>query len=324
MNSQILTGVIAALGLMANFAFVGAAGAQDGHSAHAEGHGHQHADFASDRLHVRVDGEAGPDVRDIILIPGLSSSPEVWQGTVDHLLSENGGAGWRIHRVHIQGFAGAPVQGNAQGSVAAPVAEESARYIAENNLDKPVVVGHSMGGTIGLMLAARHPEAVGRLMVVDMMPFVGAMFGQPGVNPTADSVRPVVQGLMSQSRAASEADYRARAAATVSGMIKTEAKRAGPLEDAAASDRVVAQNAYEELLLTDLRPELPRITAPTEVLYVAFEFPGMTPQMTDGIYQASFAGLPNVELKRIDDSAHFIMLDQPATFYADLDAFLAE
>ncbi len=318
MNSQILTGVIAALGLIANFAFVGASAAQDGHAHHA-GHGHQHADFASDRLHVRVDGQAGPGVRDIILIPGLSSSPEVWQGTVDHL-----GAGWRVHRIHVQGFAGAPVGGNSEGPVAAPAAEEIARYIAENNLDKPVVVGHSMGGTIGMMLAARHPEAVGRLMVIDMIPFMGSMFAQPGVNPTVESVRPMVEGLMGQSRAASDADYRARAAATVSSMIKTEAQRAGPLRETASSDRAVSQNAYEELLLTDLRPELGRITVPTEVLYVAFEFPGMTPQMTDGIYRASYANLPGVELKRIDDSAHFIMLDQPATFHADLDAFLAE
>ena len=314
-----MTGVIAALGLMANFALVGASSAQDGHAAHAAGHGHHHADFQSTRMHVRVDGEAGPGVRDIILIPGLSSSPEVWQGTVDHL-----GAGWRVHRIHIQGFAGAPVEGNAEGPVAAPVAEEIARYIAENNLEKPAVVGHSMGGAIGMMLAARHPEAVGKLMVVDMIPFMGSMFAQPGVNPTVESVRPMVEGLMSQSRAASDADYRARAAATVSSMIKTEAQRAGPLQETASSDRAVSQNAYEELLLTDLRPELGHITVPTEVLYVAFEFPGMTPQMTDGIYRASYANLPGVELKRIDDSAHFIMLDQPATFYADLDAFLAE
>ncbi|MFC5344934.1 alpha/beta fold hydrolase [Brevundimonas staleyi] len=326
MDSQILTGLVAALGLLANFAGVGEASAdemmesmrQDGHAQHAD-HGHHHADFASDRLHVRVDGEAGPGVRDIILIPGLSSSPEIWQGTVDHL-----GAGWRVHRIHIQGFAGAPVEGNAEGPVAAPVAEEIARYIAENNLDKPAVVGHSMGGTIGLMLAARHPDAVGKLMVVDMVPFMGAMLAQPGAEPTAESVAPAVRAMTAQSRAASDADYRTRAAAMVTGMIRTESKRAGPLEDTATSNRATSQNAYEELLSTDLRPELARITAPTEVLYVAFDYPGMTPAMTDGIYRMSFAGLPGVELKRIDNSAHFIMLDQPATFYADLDAFLAE
>ncbi|MNT00595.1 hypothetical protein D3C72_1350320 [compost metagenome] len=50
----------------------------------------------------------------------------------------------------------------------------------------------------------------------------------------------------------------------------------------------------------------------------------MTDAITDAIYQMSFATLPGATLKRIDDSAHFIMLDQPQAFYGDLDAFLAK
>ena len=288
--------------------------AQDGHGAPAAGHDHHHAAFASDRLHVRVDG-AG---RDIILIPGLSSSPEVWQGTVDHL-----GAGWRVHRVHIQGFAGAPAKGNADGPVAAPVAEEIARYIAENNLNKPVVVGHSMGGTIGMMLAARHPEAVGKLMVVDMVPFMGAMFAQPGTEPTVASVTPMADMIHQGMANSPRAQYQAQADAQIAGMINTEALRAGPLQDSRTSDQKVSAAAFRELILTDLRPELGRITAPTTVLYVKFNDPRMTAEMADGIYRASFAALPGASLKRIDDAAHFLFLDQPATFYGELDAFLS-
>jgi pimeloyl-ACP methyl ester carboxylesterase len=84
----------------------------------------------------------------------------------------------------------------------------------------------------------------------------------------------------------------------------------------------VSSNAYRELMLTDLRDELPRIKAPVKVLYVAFDFPGMTPEATDAIYRMSFATLGEAELKRIDDSAHFIMLDQPERFAAEVDAFL--
>ncbi|MDB5421379.1 MAG: Alpha/beta hydrolase, partial [Brevundimonas sp.] len=232
------------------------------------------------------------------------------------------GAGWRIHRIHIQGFAGAPVEGNGEGPVAAPVAEEIARYITENKLDHPVVVGHSMGGTIGLMLAARHPDLVGKLMVVDMVPFMGAMFGPPGT--TAESVAPVAEQVYQSMATAAPADYQARAAASITGMINTEAKRAGPLHDGATSDQQVSSSAFRDLINTDLRPDLSRITAPTEVVYVKFNDARMTPEITDMIYQASFATLPGVTLKRIDDSAHFVFLDQPAAFNAELDAFLAK
>lgn len=280
---------------------------------------HRHADFESNRMHVRVDGEAGPGVRDIILIPGLSSSPKVWQGTIDHL-----GSGWRVHSIHIQGFAGAPVEGNAEGPVAAPVAEEIARYIAEQGLEKPAVVGHSMGGTIGMMLAARHPDAVGKLMVVDMIPFMGAMFAQPGTNPTAAAVTPIADMIHAQMLNSPEEAYRAQAAQTVAAMVRDEAAEPMILADTATSDRTVSSNAYRELIVTDLRPELANITAPTEVVYVAFEAPGMTPEISDAIYSMSFATLPGVQLKRIDNAAHFVFIDQPQAFFAQLDAFLAQ
>jgi len=314
MNTHLLTGLLAALGLLANLAGVGEARAQD--DPVAGRHGHRHADFRSDRLHVRVDGQ-GPDV---ILIPGLSSSPEIWRETVDHL------DGWRVHRIHVQGFAGAPVEGAAQAGeaptpIAAPVAEEIARYIREQGLDKPAVVGHSMGGTIGLMLAARHPDLVGRLMVVDMIPFMGAMFAPPGA--TAESVAPVADQIWAAQANAPRDAYIAQATASITGMINTESRREAALEDMRRSDQKVSAAAFRELVATDLRPELANITAPTEVLYVRFNDARMTPEMTDAIYQAAYAGLPGVRLKRIDDSAHFIMFDQPQVFQAELDAFLS-
>ena len=287
----------------------------DSHQAHASAdHGHQHAAFESGRFHVRIDGPEAP-IGDIILIPGLSSSPEVWDGLTNALKDR-----YRIHRLHVQGFAGAPAEANATGPVAAPVAEDLARYISEQRLNKPVVIGHSMGGTIAMMLAARHPDSVGKLMVVDMVPFMGAMFGAPGA--TAESVTPTADQIYAGMTTGPEDAYRQQSIAAITGMINTEALRAGPLADAAASDRAVSASAFRELIVTDLRPEIGRITAPTEVLYVKFNDPRMTDQITDAIYTASFANLPGATLKRIDDSAHFIMLDQPEQFLSEVNAFI--
>ena len=311
-----LTALLAAA-VLTSPAFAAPAAAQDGHAAHAQaGHGHRHADFESGRFHVRIDGPERPQ-GDVILIPGLSSSPEVWDGLTEQLKGR-----YRVHRIHVQGFAGAPAEANATGPVAAPVAEDLARYIAEQGLNKPSVIGHSMGGTIGMMLAARHPDSVGRLMVVDMVPFMGAMFAQPGVNPTAEAVSPIADQIYAGMTSGPLEGFQAQAAATVAGMINTEAARAGPLEDTTTSDRQVSASAFRELIVTDLRPELAKITAPTTVLYVKFNDPRMTPEITDGVYRASFAGMPGATLKRIDDSAHFIMLDQPAVFAAEVNAFL--
>ena len=278
------------------------------------GHGHAHAAFESGRFHVRVDGPEHP-VGDLILIPGLSSSPHAFD-----LLTEELKGRYRVHRIHVQGFAGASPKDNATGPVAAPVAEDLARYIAEQGLNRPAVIGHSMGGTIGMMLAARHPDSVGRLMVVDMIPFMGAMFGAPGA--TAESVAPMADQIYTAMSATPREQYQAQADAQIAAMINTESLRAGPLEDSRKSDQQVSSSAYRELIVTDLRPELGRITAPTTVLYVRFNDPRMTNDMVDGIYRASYATLPGAILTRIDDSAHFIMLDQPARFAAEVNAFL--
>jgi pimeloyl-ACP methyl ester carboxylesterase len=307
--------LILAAGLSA-FAAPALAQSHGDHQAHgqAAGHGHQHADFQSGRFHVRVDGPEHP-IGDVILIPGLTSSPEIWQGLTDQLKGR-----YRVHRVHIQGFAGAPAMDNASGPVAAPAAEDLARYIAEQGLNKPVVIGHSMGGTIGMMLAARHPDSVGKLMVVDMVPFMGAIFGPVGA--TVEQVTPIADQIYAGMANGSREAYDAQAVAAINGMINTESLRAGPIEDMKTSDQKVAAASFRELIVTDLRPELSRITAPTEVLYIRFNDPRMTIDMVDGIYQAAFSTLPGVKLKRIDDSAHFIMLDQPAVFAAEVNAFL--
>ena len=270
-------------------------------------------DFASDRIGVSVEG-SGPDV---ILIPGLSSRPAIWDTTAAHLAGR-----YRVHRVWVSGFAGRPAGANATGdSVSQPVAEEIARYIREQNLERPAVIGHSMGGWIGMVLAARHPESVGRLMVVDMMPFMGAMFGPPGTTP--EQVRPVADQILAGIRTAAPDARRAMAEQTLAGMIRTESLRAAEVEASLASDSDVSGRAFHEMIVTDLRPELANITAPVTVLYVTPTGAPLTDAQMDGFYQLSYANIPGVRLIRIPDAAHFIMYDNPGRFFAEVDAFLS-
>jgi pimeloyl-ACP methyl ester carboxylesterase len=199
------------------------------------------------------------------------------------------------------------------------VAEEIDRYIKEAGLKQPAVIGHSMGGTIGLMVASRHPESVDRLLVVDMIPFLGALFGPAGT--TSASITPTADGILAGMRAAEPDARRTRAVATINSMINTESMRAGAIDDSLASTPDVSARAYHELVVTDLRPELATIKAPTTVLYIAPKG-FMTAAQADAAYQAGYASLRGARLKRIDDSAHFIMWDQPAVFQNVVKEFL--
>jgi N-formylmaleamate deformylase len=137
--------------------------------------------FVPTRFSVEVVG-SGPDV---ILIPGLTSSRSVWRAAIAAT------PGYRYHLIQVAGFAGAPAGGNARGEVVAPLAEEIARYIRANRLDRPALVGHSMGGTIALMIASRHPDLAGKAMVVDMLPQPAALVGgsAAGLRGLADTLQ---------------------------------------------------------------------------------------------------------------------------------------
>ena len=268
-------------------------------------------EFASERISVVVQGSG----RDVILIPGLSSSRDVWNTTAAALDDT-----YRVHLVQLNGFAGAPVGANGEGLVSAPVAEEIARYIRENNLARPAVIGHSMGGSIGMMLAARHPDSVGKLMVVDMFPFMGNMFG--GATATPDSVRPIADQIRTGMRMAPQGVVSEQTRATIDTMVRTEAARPEIIEHARTSDVGVTANAFHELITTDLRPELTNITAPITVLYVIPPQMPLTAEQYDGFMRMSYASVPSARIVKIDESYHFIMIDQFDRFMSELNTFL--
>ncbi|MBL8544244.1 MAG: alpha/beta hydrolase [Hyphomonadaceae bacterium] len=269
--------------------------------------------FTSDRISVVTRGQ-GPDV---IFIPGLSSHRDVWADTAAVLEGR-----YRVHLVQINGFAGFAAGANAEGPVAAPAAEEIARYIETQHLDHPAVVGHSMGGTMGMMLAARHPDSVGKLMVVDMFPWMGAMFGPPGAS--VDRVRPVADQMRAQMLAAPSGAGNGMLEQMIAGMVRTESARAQQVEYARQSNRATVANAFHELIVTDLRPELANIRAPMTVLYVIPPQMPITPEQYEAYMRASYANAPNARLTRVEDSYHFIMIDQRERFIREVEHFLAE
>ncbi|HYN46611.1 MAG TPA: alpha/beta hydrolase [Allosphingosinicella sp.] len=267
--------------------------------------------FISDRIGVTMVG-SGPDV---VLIPGLSSHPDVWQSTIAAV------PGYRYHIVHVSGFAGRPAGANAAGPVLAPVAEEIARYIGEARLDRPAIVGHSMGGSWAMMVAGRHPGLVSRVMVVDMMPFLGAMFGGPAATP--ESLRPIAEQMRSGMSANSGDEARRRVVGPmIATMVKTESLREGVLAHSLASDRAVSAQGFYDLIVTDLRPDLARIDVPLTVLWVHPPNAPISEAQLAAYYQGAYGGVPGAVVRRIPDSYHFIMFDQPEVFQRELRAFL--
>jgi len=252
----------------------------------------------------------GPDV---ILIPGLSTPRAVWDSTAERLKSK-----YRLHVVQIRGF-GDAAGPNAEGPVLPRVVEDIHGFIADcitgQDRPAPAIIGHSLGGLTAMMIAARTPKDVGKLMVVDSLPFFGTLFGPTATVATVEPQAAAMQKMIA-AKPSAEADEQ-----TLQIMSATEAGRAQVKAWTATADsKVAAQLIYDDMT-TDLRPELGAISAPFTMLY-PFDASAMPAEMVDGLYKGAFATAKTATLKRIDDSRHFIMLDQPEAFAAAIDDFL--
>ena len=267
--------------------------------------------FASDRLSVEVVG-SGPDV---ILIPGLASSREVWRAEAERLKATH-----RVHLVQLAGFAGEPWT-HGDGPFVEPVVGELARYIREAGLERPAVIGHSMGGLTALLLAQAEPALVGRVMSVDSLPFFSAMFG-PQV--TAENARPFAAQAAAGILSADEASFRAQQAQTAIGMARDPATREAMVEWSMATDRHAMAAAMGEVMTTDARPGLAAMTTPAWPVYASDADGGAPAAGADALWGREYAALPGVRLIRVDGTRHFIMADQPARFAELVDQFLAD
>lgn len=265
------------------------------------------------RFTVEVSGK-GPD---LILIPGLSTPREVWAATCARLSGK-----YRIHSVQVRGF-GDAAGANAQGPVLEPFAQELAAYISSAGMKKPAIIGHSMGGLTAMMIAARHPGLPGKLMAVDALPFIGSLFGPQTnveiVKPRAESMRQMLLAQAAQPQGG-EAASSGGQSATMSNSVEGRASVAKWMR--AADLRVVAQAMYDDFT-TDLRPEMPKITAPLTLLYPQDESV-LTAERAEQTYRTGFDGAKTLKMVRIPQSYHFIMLDQPALFDKEVDSFLAQ
>jgi pimeloyl-ACP methyl ester carboxylesterase len=91
------------------------------------------------------------------------------------------------------------------------------------------------------------------------------------------------------------------------------------LRDSVHSDPAIVSRAVHAILVTDLRPELGKITVPVLLLGAAKDLP--LEQVT-AIYRSQLSQLPAAKLVMDPNARHFVMLDGPVFFQSQVDGFL--
>jgi pimeloyl-ACP methyl ester carboxylesterase len=261
-------------------------------------------------FHVTVSGH-GPAM---ILIPGLSSSGETWDSTVDHFKDR-----FECHVLTVAGFAGVP---RVPAPMLERVVDEIAAYIRDRKLEKPVVVGHSLGGFVALRLAIKYPDLPGRIVDVDGYANYLRLVGQPSspeqARATADLIR---QNMGHMAPEAYDAYVKSGVATRM--MVSNDPDFARLVKWGLASDPGAVADALAEMFEVDLRPDLAKIKAPTLVLAAWQSYA----QFTDHdrhvkTLHDQFDAIAGVQLEINDTARHFIMWDDPQWMFSRMERFL--
>lgn len=256
--------------------------------------------------------------RPVILIPGLGSGPWAWGDTPDALARDHA-----VYVVTLAGFDGTPAPKGA-GSYLERAQQSLVRLIEQQHLHKPVLVGHSLGGTLALKLAAEQPGLLGAVVAVDGLP----------VMPMTENLPPaqrqgMARSMQAQIAGASPAQFEAQQLAYMRSIGTVDAARApGYAALSARSDpRAVARYAGEDLAL-DFRAGMKNATLPILEIspYYAADAAAAPQPYTEAQKSAYWKSLlgaaPNATVVSISPSRHFVMLDQPAKFQRVLRDFL--
>lgn len=268
------------------------------------------SDFDSSYVSVSVIGSGD----DVILINGLASSPTVWAETVEHLQSSH-----RIHVFTINGFAGTEAVNTLPTLYLEALRDEVLGYIQYADLDSPVLMGHSMGGLLSLMVASKRPSGVNQVIVVDALPFFSRLLN---AEATSAQMAPFALSFEKMLLAMTSAQYETHVRLAANAMVKSQEGIERIVRWANSTDRALYAQLVRELMTYDGRALLENITAPIHVLFAYDNSMPISAEQLLNVFQTSFSSANTVNLIQVGDAKHFIMWDQPQLFYQHLDTLL--
>jgi len=243
-------------------------------------------------LFYREEGSGGPP---ILLVHGWCCDHTYMAPQIEHLA--------RAHRVIAPDLSGhGRSDPSAQVYTMRGFADELAWLASHLGLDRPVVIGHSMGGGIALELAARHPDVPAAIAMLDSTIVVSA------------ERRASMEALLPAFRAPGYRD--AMREALEAGFFQSwddPERRAGIVEAMTAVPQHVVAGAWQGILEWDGAAATAACKVPA--LYVAA-----------AALRSDLAGMrqlcPQLLTAQIVGAGHFVQLEVPEQVNAMLDRFL--
>ncbi|MGE4427460.1 MAG: 3-oxoadipate enol-lactonase [Solirubrobacteraceae bacterium] len=235
-----------------------------------------------------IDGPA--DGTAVVLLHSIGTDRRLWRAHVAPLVAD----GLRVISVDLRGHGGSPVPDGPYAM--ADLGGDVVSLLDRLGITRAHVVGVSIGGAVGLWLAAHRPDRVSRLVGC----CTAAWFGGPDLwVPRAATARRDGTAALVDSTAERwfTPEFRTEEPGAVDAVRRTFV---------ATADEGYAGCA-DALAACDLRTDLPRIVAPT--LIVAGAHDAGTPP--DTAARPIVAAIPGSRLEVVDDAAHLAPYERP-------------
>ncbi|TIP27017.1 MAG: alpha/beta fold hydrolase [Mesorhizobium sp.] len=243
---------------------------------------------------VRVSGSGTP----LVFVHGFTTTAEFWREQVEAFSSR-----YKVVRINLPGHGVSP-RPQGRGYTVQAFANDVLDVYRALDIDKAVLVGLSMGGTVAQSFTLSNPGRVRALVLV------GATPHGLGQDVNADNVLKAIDelGVVTASQNVIERSFGRAASAELIAFAKQEV---------AQTPDFVARNAIASLNASDSRHRLGEIRVPT--LVVVGNEDVITPP-SESVVLAR--GITDSRLEVVAEAGHFPMLEQPEVFNRVLDEFL--
>ncbi|MCP2027999.1 pimeloyl-ACP methyl ester carboxylesterase [Flavobacterium sp. HSC-32F16] len=248
--------------------------------------------------------KTGSGKQSIVFIPGFASSGQVWSETKTVFEKD-----FTCYTLTMAGFAGVKPQPN-------PSFENwkkgIAAYIKDNKIEKPILVGHSMGGGLALAIAADYPDLIGGIVVVDALPCLAALSDPSFKSKENNDCSPMV----AQMAAMNEKQFYDMQKQTMPRLLEDKSKQEMVVDWSVKSDRTTFAQMYCDFFNVDLRERIAAIKCPALILLESY-FINLKPAI-----EGQYKNMKTANFQYANKGLHFIMYDDKDWYLAQLNAFL--
>ena len=248
--------------------------------------------------------KSGKGKQAIIFIPGFASSDAVWDETKAKFEND-----FTCYSLTMAGFAGVQPQTDPTFK---KWATGIANYIQDNKIEKPILIGHSMGGALALAIASDFPDLLDKIVVVDALPCLPAVMN-PSFQPKEKND---CSAMVNQFTAISDEQFKKMQSTSVSQLCQDKTMQNVVLDWSIKTDRKTFAEMYCDFFNTDLREKIKNIKCRNLILLESY-FANMKPTIEE-----QYKNLKTGNLQYANKGLHFIMYDDKEWYFTQLNNFL--